>query len=77
MEKQEYTTRGGTKQYRPVVSERRMFEAMGDGSGFCLACGADTDGVEPDARRYECEVCGAPKVYGLSELLMMDLVVLQ
>lgn len=39
--------------------------------GFCLACGAEHDGIEPDARRYECDECGAHKVYGAEELLMM------
>lgn len=42
-----------------------------DGTGFCLACGDEAYGVEPDARRYECESCGAHKVYGAMELLLM------
>mgnify|MGYP003627294198 FL=1 len=42
-----------------------------DNSGFCLACGAQAYGVEPDARRYECEECGARKVYGAEECLIM------
>ena len=42
-----------------------------DNRGFCLACGAEAYGVEPDARRYVCESCGKPKVYGAEELLMM------
>ena len=42
-----------------------------DNLGFCLACGAEASGVEPDARRYRCESCGEPKVYGAEELLMM------
>jgi hypothetical protein len=28
------------------------------------------DGVEPDARRYECEVCGEHGVFGADELLV-------
>ena len=40
-------------------------------SGFCLACGEEAYGVEPDARGYECESCGANKVYGAEELLVM------
>lgn len=40
-------------------------------TGFCLACGAQHDGVEPDARRYTCEECDAPKVYGAEEILLM------
>jgi hypothetical protein len=40
-----------------------------DNLGFCLACGAEACGVEPDAQRYTCEACGAPQVYGAEELL--------
>ena len=39
--------------------------------GFCIACGEDAYGVEPDARRYVCESCDAKAVYGAEELLMM------
>jgi hypothetical protein len=35
-----------------------------------VKCGADAEGVEPDARKYECESCGEPGVYGAEELLM-------
>lgn len=42
-----------------------------DNLGFCTACGAEASGVEPDARKYECEVCGAHAVYGAEELLIM------
>lgn len=41
--------------------------------GFCLACGMENYGVEPDARRYECENCGAEKVYGAQEILLMTI----
>lgn len=41
-----------------------------DNPGFCIACGEDADGCEPDARGYECESCGRPKVYGAEELLL-------
>lgn len=44
---------------------------MDDNMGFCLACGEEAWSVEPDARRYECESCGAHKVYGAQELLFM------
>lgn len=47
---------------------RQMFEL--DNPGFCLACGEEQEGCEPDARRYECEACGERKVYGAEELLM-------
>lgn len=39
--------------------------------GFCLECGEQQEGCEPDARGYECECCGARKVYGAEEILMM------
>jgi hypothetical protein len=42
-----------------------------DNPGACLACGERAYGVEPDARRYKCESCGAFEVYGLEELLIM------
>jgi hypothetical protein len=42
-----------------------------DNPGFCIACGEDADGCEPDAREYECEHCGENKVYGAAELLIM------
>jgi hypothetical protein len=38
--------------------------------GFCLACGEDASGCEPDARHYECECCGEARVFGAEELLM-------
>ncbi len=45
--------------------------AADDNTGFCLACGAMADSVEPDAREYECDECGKEKVYGAAELLIM------
>lgn len=45
--------------------------AMRDMTGFCIECGAARDCCEPDARRYECEICGARAVYGAEELILM------
>jgi hypothetical protein len=42
-----------------------------DNPGMCLGCGADADGCEPDARRYDCEECGFPRVYGCEQILLM------
>ncbi len=39
--------------------------------GFCLECGEEAHGVEPDACEYECELCGAMRVYGAEEILLM------
>ena len=41
-----------------------------DNPGFCLACGAEHESCEPDARNYECETCGAKKVFGAAEILI-------
>ena len=41
-----------------------------DNPGFCLTCGAEADGVEPDAHGYECEACGEESVIGAEDLLM-------
>jgi hypothetical protein len=48
--------------------------AADEGIGFCLACGEEQAGCEPDAREYECESCGAYKVYGAEEILLQGLV---
>lgn len=58
------------------ITEDRIMEACErghaslDNPGLCVVCGADADGVEPDARRYKCEACGRHGVYGAEELLM-------
>jgi hypothetical protein len=58
---------------KPMVTLDQVIEAIeeDDNLGFCLACGAEAYGVEPDAREYTCESCDAPRVYGAEELLIM------
>ena len=59
---------------RERVMEAAQESMFGDENvGFCLACGEEAYGVEPDAREYECEYCGAHKVYGAEECLIMGL----
>ena len=41
-----------------------------DNPGFCIACGCEADGCEPDAERHICEACSEPAVYGAEELLI-------
>jgi len=57
---------------KQVISLDQVMQAVesGDSIGFCVACGAETDGVEPDARNYKCDECGANKVFGAEELLI-------
>ncbi len=46
--------------------------ARDDGTGFCLACGAEVSGIEPDARKAVCESCGEPEVFGAEEMLFLS-----
>jgi hypothetical protein len=63
------------------ITEERIVEACKrhmttlDDPGFCLACGHEQDGCEPDARRYRCEACGEPQVYGAEELALLMIVI--
>ena len=65
----------------PLITEDRILEACErhmttlDDPGFCLACGNEQGGCEPDARRYHCEACGEFQVYGAEELAMMIVVI--
>ena len=59
------------RKYKLTIDRILEGAESGDDMGFCLACGAAKYGVEPDARKYECEECGAEKVYGAEELLLM------
>jgi predicted RNA-binding Zn-ribbon protein involved in translation (DUF1610 family) len=55
---------------RVVAASMRHMRTL-DNPGFCTACGEEVDGVEPDARKYECEHCGEHAVYGADELVLM------
>ena len=41
-----------------------------DNPGFCIKCGFEQDGCEPDAREYRCENCGEHAVFGAEELII-------
>ena len=53
------------------LSQLQEAHQADDHLGFCLRCGEMAYGVEPDARRYECESCGARAVYGAEEILLI------
>jgi len=40
--------------------------------GFCLSCGAEKYGVEPDAEGYRCDECGEDSVMGAEEILIRN-----
>lgn len=49
-----------------------FFEHCNNYDGYCKACDEVTNfsGVEPDAEKYECEVCGHMAVYGIEQALI-------
>ena len=59
------------------ITEERVCDAVESGMfglenpGFCLACGADANGCEPDAENYLCEDCGEYQVFGAEQVLFM------
>lgn len=53
------------------ITEEEYLNAQDAYEGICLNCESHQFGCEPDAREYECEVCGEHKVYGIPELLIM------
>jgi hypothetical protein len=69
-----YRNKAGQTRHRPILTEAEL--RQDNTTGFCLACGSDQLGVEPDARRYTCEGCGQPKVYGLEELVLMGIAII-
>ena len=77
MTAQAYKTKSGRTLYRPVdVDPGACLGMTLEDPGFCLACGNEAYGVEPDARKVPCESCGEPMVYGLQELMIMGLATL-
>lgn len=76
MRKMEYRARGGVTQFKPVLTKAELSRVVfnDNNEGWCVGCGEFHIGVEPDATRYDCELCGANKVYGLEQLLMMNLI---
>jgi len=63
------TTKNGT---RVEVSEAALIGMDLSDPGFCIVCGDERSGCEPDAREHHCDSCGTATVYGAAELLFMD-----
>jgi hypothetical protein len=54
-----------------IMAATQRYRSSTDNPGICLGCGLECEGVEPDARKYPCESCGEPYVYGAEELAML------
>ncbi len=56
----------------PTITLERVMAALDAGGypGFCVACGEETEGADPDTEGGECEACGRPTVYGAEALLI-------
>jgi len=50
--------------------ERQQFGL--DNPGFCIKCGEEQEGCDPDSIKIKCETCGANTVYG-AEILLMEI----
>lgn len=72
VDRKPYRARNGRTLYKPVVEG----VSLDDVQGWCLGCGEEASGVEPDAERYKCECCGEALVFGVEELMLRGLVVL-
>jgi hypothetical protein len=61
----------------PIIDPDRLLEAVQESTfgmeniGFCIECGEEHNGCEPDAERYPCDDCGKESVYGAMQLLIM------
>ena len=55
---------------RPTIDDVMEAVESDEYQGFCIECGDEAYGVEPDARQYKCESCGAFAVYGAEEILI-------
>lgn len=73
--KLEGLTKSGKPRGMKFEMSEREYSRL-DGQGLCCGCGAEADGVEPDARGYTCESCDEPRVYGAEELLLFGRIVL-
>lgn len=52
-----------------IIEAVERYNSTLDNPGFCVVCGVENDGCEPDMRKSECAACGEHAVYGAQELL--------
>ena len=44
-----------------------------DDPGVCIACGAETGGVKPDAEAYACNECAKHTIDGAEQVILLGL----
>ena len=59
---------------KPTIQQVLEAVEADESIGFCIKCGSEAYGVEPDAHGYECDECGGLTVYGAEELLIMNVI---
>jgi hypothetical protein len=62
--------------YKSVVLPMSHYETARERhAGFCTNCRQITNsGVEPDGRGYKCDQCGLHSVYGIEEVLFLEII---
>ena len=58
------------------MSESEYASLRDNYNGLCFSCGETQDGVEPDARRYECDSCEKKSVFVIEEALILGAIYL-
>jgi len=57
------------------ISIEYIQDMVEDNVGYCSTCeDFTTDGVEPDAQEYTCDVCEQDTVYGAEQALLIGLI---
>ena len=63
----------GAKMEKKTFTLDQIEGAIEEDAGFCIECGTEVSGVEPDARKYHCPECHQLSVYGAETILLMGL----
>jgi hypothetical protein len=61
MEAKPYKTKAGVTQFLPSLTEAEFRHARDFSGGWCLGCGIDVDGVEPDPGSTPAKAAGSRK----------------
>jgi hypothetical protein len=69
----QYRAKNGALQYKPADDWLIHITETDNDTGFCLSCGEEVDGIEPDAEHDPCPHCFASKVFGAENLLIRGL----